>query len=57
MLDHRKAAAADYERALRCGAPPADALFAVDPQCYGSYPTTRLQRLAQSNPTQGIQTT
>jgi glycosyltransferase involved in cell wall biosynthesis len=56
MLNEHEAAAADYERALRCGAPPADALFAVDPQCYGSYPTIRLQRLTSSQPMQGAET-
>lgn len=54
MLNDARAAAADYERALRCGEPPADALFAVDPQCYGSYPATRLKRLAESSSLQGI---
>ncbi|WP_333678555.1 glycosyltransferase [Dyella sp.] len=56
MLDDEQAATADYELALRCGAPPADALFAVDPQCYGSYPATRLQRLAAAQPIQGAKT-
>jgi glycosyltransferase involved in cell wall biosynthesis len=56
MLDDSVAAVADYERALRCGAPPVDAVFAVDAQCYDAYPASRLQRLAATHLMQGTDT-
>ncbi|WP_213947476.1 tetratricopeptide repeat protein [Luteibacter sp. dw_328] len=46
LLGDTGSAVADFERALACGAPPADAVFAVDAACYDTYPTSCLERLA-----------
>lgn len=46
LLGDTGSAVADFERALACGTPPADAVFAVDAACYDTYPTSCLERLA-----------
>lgn len=45
LLGKNAEAVGDYERALACGAPPADAVFPVDPTCYDRYPTQRLAEM------------
>lgn len=47
-LGDRAAAILDYEQALRCGGPPADAVFVVNLACYGEYPARRLAELKAS---------
>lgn len=48
LLGDTKGAIEDYERALICGRPPDDAVFAVDPTCYDAYPAGRLAQLRMS---------
>lgn len=48
VLNDRITAIESYECAVGCGAPPEDAVFAVDFDCYGSYPAGRLADLHAS---------
>lgn len=45
VLNEHHAAIGDYQRALHCGGPPEDAVFAVDLACYDAYPARRLAEL------------
>lgn len=42
----------NYKRALYCGEPPADAVFAVHRSCYGIYPMSRLKKLTSVRTTE-----
>ena len=53
LLEALTEATDDYRRALDCGTPPEDAVFALDPACYRDYPASRLAWLATHRTTEG----